>query len=369
RRRRWDACSMIADTFNARAVSLWNQSGQPETVWGEERASPGAREELIGHSTVRRQATTASLGGDAGFAAALPLLARRSPHGALVLERQASFARRDLELLSIFSTKLALALENEELTNELRRTNTHLEAEVARQTEDLRRLSEQRRDLLGMVAHDVRGALTFVKLLADPQALASEGATDPVALGALEQIASRAGKTVDLLASLLDTQSIEEGKIEVRLQDVDLVARVKDLLLPLEKWAQGRNIALRLDATGAIVARTDPARFEQVIQNLISNAIKNTSKGTITTSIAVRDGRAHVRVSDTGRGIPAEVLAHIFKPVQTADSASGRPRVGLGLAIAHKIVTLLGGSIAVESAAGKGTTFSFDVPLSDPRPG
>src|SRR5207248_185096 len=129
-----------------------------------------AREELIAHATARKQATTISLGGDLGFAAALPLLARTSQLGAIFLERPAAFPRSDLELLSIFSTKLALALENDALTEQLRRQNSELEAEVARRTEDVRRLSEQRRDLLGMVAHDVRGALTFVKLLADPQA-------------------------------------------------------------------------------------------------------------------------------------------------------------------------------------------------------
>lgn len=361
-----DACSTIADVVAARSASLWG-SGEPparEACWGEERAAPSVRAELLAHATLRRQATSASLGGAAGFAAAVPLLARKSPMGVLFLERAAAFPRHDLELLSIFSTKLALALENDELTERLRRSNVHLEAEVARQTEALRRLSEQRRDLLGMVAHDVRGALTFVKLLADPQALAADGAKDPVALEALEQIARRAGKTVDLLASLLDTQSIEEGKIEVRLEAVDLVARVKDLLDPLEGWARSRSVTLHLEAGGPVVARTDPARFEQVIQNLVSNAIKNTSRGTITTTIEARDGRAHVRVADTGRGIPREMLAQLFKPVSTADALTGRARIGLGLAIAHRLVTLLGGSIGVESTPGKGTTFAFDLPLS-----
>jgi len=212
------------------------------------------------------------------------------------------------------------------------------------------------------VAHDVRGALTFVKLLADPQALVSEGAKDPVALEALEQIGVRAEKTVELLSSLLDTQALEEGRIELDPKDVDLVALVRGLLMPLERWARGRKLELKLDAAAPLLARTDPARFEQVMQNLLANAIKNTREGGVTVSLSSSGDRAVVRIADTGRGIPKEILAQVFKPVTTADARTGRPRVGLGLAIASRLVTLMGGSISVDSSPGKGTTFVFDIP-------
>jgi signal transduction histidine kinase len=215
-----------------------------------------------------------------------------------------------------------------------------------------------------MVAHDVRGALSFVKLLADPPALVAEGVRDPVALEAVGEIQLRAGKTIDLLSSLLDTQALEEGKIELRLEPVDLVRCVKELLVPLERWAKSRDLSLVLDAAGPIIAKADSARLEQVIQNLVSNAIKNTSEGTISVTITTRDGKARVHVSDTGRGIPPEVLAQIFKPVTKQEAKTGRLRVGLGLAIAHRLVTLMGGKIDVESVPGRGTTFSFEVPLA-----
>ncbi len=358
------ALEMLAELGRARAASLWSTSGPElarEAVHGEERAKRALVEELVALAAARRQATTASMG-DAGFAAAIPLVARTSQVGAVIVERGTAFAKRELELLSIFTRKLALALENELLTEELLKTNAHLEAEVARRTADVVRLSEQRRDLLGMVAHDVRGALTFVKLLADPQAAEADGARDPVALEALSQIALRADKTIDLLASLLDTEAVEEGRIELRLEAVDLVALARGLTAPLRRWAESRKLALELEATASVVARADPARFEQVIQNLVANAIKNTSQGKISIAIEAVSDRARVSVRDTGRGIPAEVLASIWKPVRREEA--GRARVGLGLAIAHRLVSLMGGELTVESELGKGTRFRFDLPLA-----
>ena len=376
------AVSMIADAVLARSTAL-SRSASPgdapasdasvppltrEALWGDEKAKPAARDELVAHALGGRKATMSSMG-EAGFGAALPLVARGGILGALYLERQTPFPRHDLELLSIFATKLALALENDALDAQLREMNAHLEAEVARRTDDVRRLSEQRKDLLGMVAHDVRGALTFVKLLADPQALRSEGAEDPVALEALGQIGVRAEKTVELLSSLLDAQALEEGRIDLQVQDVDLVELVRSLLVPLERWAKGRKLALVLEAPGAVRAKIDPARFEQVVQNLLANAIKNTRQGSVTVSLASDAGRVFLRVADTGRGIPEEILSQIFKPVITTDTSgaeagSGRPRVGLGLAIAHRLVTLMRGKISVESAPGAGTTFLVELPAA-----
>jgi signal transduction histidine kinase len=373
------AVSMIADAVLARCAALGRSASPGETpnpdavpaltreaLWGDEKGKPAARDELVAHALSGRKATMSSMG-EAGFGAALPLIARGGILGALYLERMTPFSRHDLELLSIFATKLALALENDVLDSQLREMNAHLEAEVARRTEDVRRLSEERKDLLGMVAHDVRGALTFVKLLADPQALVSEGAKDPVALEALGQIGLRAEKTVELLSSLLDAQALEEGRIELQVQDVDLVELVRSLLVPLERWARGRKLALVLDAPAPVHARIDPARVEQVVQNLLANAIKNTRQGAVTLSLTQEEGRVLLRVADTGRGIPRELLAQLFKPVITTDASggdpsSGRPRVGLGLAIAHRLVSLMRGKISVESSPGAGTTFLVELP-------
>src|SRR5262249_33884770 len=156
------------------------------------------------------------------------------------------------------------------------------EREVARRTAEVQKLSEQRRDLLGMVAHDVRGALSFVTLLADPQAARRRGTRDPVALDALEQIGLRARRPTERLSGVLAAEALAEGRIKLRREAVDLVALAQSLLSPLQPWAEEQKIELVVHGPGhPVVAEADRARVEQVLQNLVANALKHTLEGRI----------------------------------------------------------------------------------------
>jgi signal transduction histidine kinase len=371
-----DAASLIADYCDARRAAIWLRRDNAWTCvgeWGTPMSDTRRRDILREAAFTGRQACSAPLdSNNIGFGAAIPVAGRQATLGAIYLERTKPVVEDELEILSIFATKIGLALENEQLNFELRvanaelsEANTRLEREVARRTAEVQKLSEQRRDLLGMVAHDVRGALSFVTLLADPQAARRRGTSDPVALDALEQIGVRARRTIDILSGLLDAEALAEGRIKLRREAVDIVALAQSLLSPLQPWAQERRIELVVRGPGhPVVAEADRARVEQVLQNLVANALKHTLEGRVEVSIEEVGRRAVIAVVDTGSGIAPDVLTRIFKPFSKTEGPEHRPRVGLGLAIAHRLVEAMGGAIAAESEVGKGTTVRFDLPLT-----
>jgi signal transduction histidine kinase len=115
--------------------------------------------------------------------------------------------------------------------------------------------------------------------------------------------------------------------------------------------------------------RADPGRLQQILLNLMTNALKFTpSGGTVTTAVAVQDAAAQIHVRDTGVGIPAEEQAHIFDPfVQDREPNRDGPSegVGLGLAISRDLVEAMGGTLTVESEEGVGSAFTIELPLTD----
>src|SRR5436309_13687127 len=156
-----------------------------------------------------------------------------------------------------------------------------------------------------------------------------------------------------LLTPLLDISRIAAGKVSLQLEAVDLAAilAARAEVARAAATVSGITLDVRLDAMPGPV-RGDPARLNQVFENLLSNAIKFTpGGGHITLALERADGPAQVTVSDTGIGIPAHVLPHVFDQFQQADSSIPRRYggLGLGLAIARRLVEMHGGSIEVES--------------------
>jgi hypothetical protein len=178
---------------------------------------------------------------------------------------------------------------------------------------------------------------------------------------------------LQLVDSVLDLGKLDAGKVPVDVEVVDLArwaAAQRDReRMPLH---DGVAVAWRvLDALPAI--RTDPAKLRIVLDNLVNNAIKFTVRGTITVAMrhVAAAGTIELRVEDTGPGIAKRELARIFEAFhQTADGKDHRHGgVGLGLAIVDRYVRLLGGTIAVDSTPGVGTTFTVTVPCDGPASG
>jgi K+-sensing histidine kinase KdpD len=218
-----------------------------------------------------------------------------------------------------------------------------------------------REQVLGIVAHDLRNPLHLMvatlELLEEPE-LAPERRRELLA------IASRGVNHMRrLVGDLLDAVRIQAGHLSLDFEAVTLgaiVDQAKEMHRPLAA-ERGVSFETRVQDAG-VVLRADRGRIQQVLGNLLGNAIKFTSKGgRVTLEARVEQGRAVFRVTDTGVGIPADRLPYIFERFWQGQSGD-RNGVGLGLAITKAIVEAHRGSIEVESVPRKGSTFTFRIP-------
>jgi signal transduction histidine kinase len=232
-------------------------------------------------------------------------------------------------------------------------------------TEKLKALNEQKNKFLGMAAHDLRNpigaTLGYSEML-----LEGDLTEDDRTL--VSKIEASSKFMLRLLNDLLDLSQIESGKLELHLEDVDLAALVKENAELNRIIAGKKNIKLDLISTGEPPrVRADPSKIEQVLSNLISNAIKYSFPDTtIRVFLESKAGEAIVRVQDQGQGIPAAELSQLFQEFQktSVQSTGGEKSTGLGLAIVKKVVEGHGGRIGVESEVGQGSTFYVSLPLA-----
>jgi len=176
-----------------------------------------------------------------------------------------------------------------------------------------------------------------------------------------------------LLNDILDTAKLERGAVELEMLDFDLPELLAQLVASLGVQARNRGLELELSldsASGSPLAthyRGDSLRIRQVLTNLIGNALKFTERGRVTVRATACSGGVRFAVEDTGIGIAPERLARIFDPFTQADASMSRRfgGTGLGTSISKQLVELMGGHIEVESIQGKGSVFSFTLPLEE----
>lgn len=168
-----------------------------------------------------------------------------------------------------------------------------------------------------------------------------------------------------LINDVLDLSKIEAGQLQIELAPFDLREAAQNVLQTMEPLASKKGLELRLDIgpeVGTLVS--DRRRVEQVLMNLVSNAIKFTERGTVGVASAARDGIVEISVRDTGIGIKPEDRKLLFHPFQQVDVGLTRKHdgTGLGLSICRRLLELLGGTIDVQSEPGAGSTFTFRLP-------
>lgn len=212
---------------------------------------------------------------------------------------------------------------------------------------------------LAAVAHDLRNPLStllsFAAFLQDDRDLASMRAR-------FERQVERMNRMV---SDLLDATRIESGNLELRLEAVDLGEVVRSAVALYEPTASTHEISL--DAPGApLVVRGDSLRLDQVVTNLVANAVKYSPAGRkVSLRLSRADGSARLEVEDQGMGIAESELAELFAPFKRlSGSKAGVAGVGLGLSICRRIVEAHGGTIRVRSRVGAGSTFTVELPLS-----
>ena len=324
------------------AVDLIHE-GSPERVvvagGGDSGRAPELRAGALGgHSIIYTAGSRSHM--------AIPLMCRDEPVGALTfvapLSRQ--YTKADLDLPEELGRRIALSIDN------------------ARLYEGARRAITGRDEFLSIAAHEIRGPLASMHLAVQGLMRGSlPPASMRTALEVLQREDRRLGRFVD---ELLDLGRIRSGQLHFELEEVDLGTVVRDVVSRLSgELAQARS-AVTVKTEGAMTGEWDRFRVEQVVTNLLSNAMKYGEGKPIDIS-AVRSGdRAILKVVDHGIGIEPTMLGKIFDPFQRVVDARNYGGLGLGLHIAKTIIDGLAGTITVDSRLGAGSTFTVELPVS-----
>jgi len=249
------------------------------------------------------------------------------------------------------------------LNNEL----TDAQRTLAKQNAALAELNEQKNRLLGMAAHDLRNPLGVIMGYAKFLNRTAGAKLDEKESQFVAQIEKSSQFMLRLLEDLLDVSQIESGKLNLALAPTDLGALVRNNVELNRVLAAAKNIAIELELPAGLPAvDVDATKIEQVLNNLISNALKYSHPGTtVRVSAGARDGEFEISVRDEGQGIPPAELGRLFQafPKTTVRSTGGEKSTGLGLAITRRIVEGHGGRIAVDSRVGEGSVFRLSLPL------
>ena len=228
-----------------------------------------------------------------------------------------------------------------------------------------------RDDMMGIVSHDLRNPANAVKMLA--RSILEGRGSEQLAADVVErvQVIQQAAEQIDsLIQDLLDMTRLEAGRLVVSPKEVALGALLARSLEALRPLADAGGVTLHADVPSVLpVVHADPDRVIQLLSNVLGNAIKFTpGGGHVTLQARVGDDAVELSVADTGEGIPAGQLPHVFDRFfqGTLSARAARHGAGLGLPIARGIVEAHGGRIWIESLSGAGTTVRFTLPIAPP---
>ena len=255
-----------------------------------------------------------------------------------------------------------IGAQNEELEKSLKL--------IQKQNDDLQLADKLKDDFLATTSHELRTPLHGMIGIAEALASGDNGPISTDQKYQLDIIMTSGQRLATLVDDLLDYHKMRYGNLDIEKSAVDL-AVATSMVLELSGHLL-RNKAIRIInqvPVGLPRISADPQRLEQVLYNLIGNAIKYTEEGKIVISATVLDEKIRVQVVDTGQGIPAEYLEHIFEPLTQAhqDAKRYRQGAGLGLSVSRQLIELMGGILYVSSQPQVGTTFSFNLPLASEK--
>ena len=305
-----------------------------------------------------------------------PILYENEVTGVIELGSLHSFSEHQRAFLSHVSENIGIAINTSDVRKKVQKQNEALnKAQVLleEKASEVQRASQYKTEFLANMSHELRtplnSSLILAKLLMDNP---KENLTEEQIQFATS-IYSSGNDLLNLINDILDLSKVEAGKLDIRVEPV-VVDKVMDgLKQTFQSLAQEKKLVFEVKHETDMPQsfRTDRQRLDQILKNLISNALKFTEKGSVKIRLyRPSKGTVAFEVSDTGIGIPKEQQAIIFEAFRQADGTTNRKYggTGLGLSISRDLAKLLGGSIEVDSSKGKGSRFTLILPevLSEP---
>ncbi len=258
-------------------------------------------------------------------------------------------------------------------TRELQQVNREMEQRIIERTasleqamEDARAADRLKSAFLATMSHELRTPLNSIIGFTGIMLQGMSGAINEEQAKQLTMVKNSANHLLSLISDILDISKIEAGQLNLSVDPFDMRASVHKVVQSVRPLAEKKGLALNIiieNGVGTIAG--DVRRVEQVLLNLLGNAVKFTEQGCIRVSCSIENGHCLTCVTDTGIGIKTEQLDQLFKPFYQVDTGISRKYEGsgLGLSICKRLIDLMGGRMRVESSQGKGSTFCFTLPL------
>ena len=288
---------------------------------------------------------------------AVPLLRKDRHIGGLVVRRKAAgkFTKPIVDLLQTFAAQSVIAIHNARLFHEIEDKGREIEIANKHKSEFLANMSHELRTPLNAI-------LGYTELIIDN----IYGDVPEKIQEVLERVEKNGRHLLNLINDVLDLSKIEAGRLTLSLNEYSMQDIIQTVFTSVEALAAEKNLDLNVKIRGVLnTGKGDEQRIAQVILNLLGNAIKFTEQGKVEVAATVSDESFLVSITDTGPGLSETDQKKIFEEFRQADASITRAKggTGLGLSISKKIVEMHGGRIWVDSSLGKGSTFSFKLPI------
>jgi signal transduction histidine kinase len=332
----------------------------------------------------------------------VPLIARGAKLGTLTIvmaESGRHYDESDVELAMDLSRRAAIAIDNARLHTQLMGKTAELEAqamemelaqealqessaelqmqtdelqhannELARSQAEAEKANRAKMDFLAVMSHELRTPLNAINGYTELMEMEIGGVVSAAQREYLARIRKSGKFLLGLINDVLNFAKVDAGSVDIKREPVRLNTILETSRMLIEPQMKARNIAYRyLAIDAACIVVGDSEKIQQVILNLLTNALKFTDPGgAITLSCESRDGCARIKVADTGRGIPAAKLESVFDPFVQLDRSANpgsQHGVGLGLAISRELARAMGGELTAESEVGKGSVFTLALEL------